>query len=78
MKEIYISMSIVNYGNGTIESRLCQGIDDEELEITRITELKKAYKLLWEIVLAGGNHSVHVNSLDNSIVTHNAYIFLPY
>ena len=76
-KEIYISVSITNYGNGNINCTMAQGIDAEPLEITKLDK-DHANKLIWELKLAGGKRTVRVNSLDPSIYTVDAYLFLPY
>ena len=76
MKEIYISIRITEYGNGTMTCVMNQSIDDGPIEITEIS-LEKARKLMWELVLAGGTREVSVNRYDRDIVTRSAYIFLP-
>lgn len=75
-KEIYISVGITEYGNGNIDCSLCQQVDDGELDVKQIDQLR-ACKLMWELVLAGGHRNVRVNYLDRNIVCRSAYIFLP-
>lgn len=74
--EIYMSVSITNFGNGRIECIFSESINDEPIRLKHI-DFNKARKLMWELVLAGGKRSVRVNPLDRDIVTSNAYIFLP-
>lgn len=76
MNEIYISVRITEYGNGHVTCTLTQSVNDEPLE-TQYISLDKARKLIWELVLAGGEREVHINRLDRDIVTRTAYIFLP-
>lgn len=76
MKEIYMSVSIVDFGNGHITCRFCEAIGDEPIRIKEL-ELNKARRLMWELVLAGGKRSVQVNTLDHTIISSGAYIFLP-
>lgn len=75
-KEIYISVSITEYGDGNMNCCLAQQVDDDELEITKL-ELDNARKLMWELKLAGGCKTVRVNTLDRNIVSREVYIFLP-
>ena len=75
-KEIYINVSITEFGSGNIDCFLTQQVDDEEMEMERI-DLDRARKLMWELKLAGGTKTVHVNSLDRHIVSRDVYIFLP-
>lgn len=75
-KEIYINVSILDYGNGIVDCHMAQQVDDGELEITKL-DLNHARKLMWEVVLAGGRRDVRINSLDRNIVCRDAYIFLP-
>ena len=74
-KEIYINVSITEYGNGEIACFLTQQVDDGELEMTKL-DLNRARKLMWELVLAGGRRLVRTNTLDRDIVRRDAYIFL--
>ena len=76
VKEIYMHVTITEYGTGRISCRFTQSIDDGPLEITEIT-LDKARKLMWELVLAGGKREININRYDRDIVTRSAYIFLP-
>ena len=76
MKEVYISISIVDFGNGNNRCTLSQAIDDDPLDI-QLIELNKACKLMWELVLAGGKKDIEINRLDCHIVTRHTYIFLP-
>ena len=75
-KEIYISIGITDFGNGTIDCDMLQQVDDGPLESTKLTETQ-ANKLIWELVKAGGKRSYRANYLDKTIVYHGAYIFLP-
>ena len=74
--EIYMSVSITEYGNGYTRCVFSESINDEPLRSENIT-LEKARQLMWELVLAGGKRSVHTNWYDRDIVTRDAYIFLP-
>ena len=76
MNEIYINVRITEYGNGHVTCVLSQSVNDEPLE-TQYMSLDKARKLIWELVLAGGEREVHINRRDRDIVTRSAYIFLP-
>lgn len=76
MKEIYISVRITEYGTGDMTCTLTQQVNDEPLE-SQCISLDKARKLMWELVLAGGQREVYINRLDRDIVTRSAYIFLP-
>lgn len=73
--EIYMNVSITYFGN-RVECRYCEAIGDEPLHIKTI-ELNKARRLIWELVLAGGQREVCINSRDRSIVRVDAGIFLP-
>ena len=75
-KEIYISVRITDFGNGSQTCALAQSVDDGPLESEYIS-LDKARKLMWELVLAGGKREVSISRLDRDIVTRSAYIFLP-
>ena len=76
-KEIYINVSIVKYTDSNYtRCELVQSVDDGPLESIKLDELK-AHKLIWELVKAGGRRSYHTNYLNNSIITQDAYIFLP-
>lgn len=74
--EIYMSVSITDFGNGRVKCIFSESINDEPIRM-RYIDFNKARKLMWELVLAGGKRSVRVNPLDRDIVTSNAYIFLP-
>lgn len=74
-KEIYIDISITEYGNGKIDCVYAEQIDDDPMTLTHI-DLDKARKMIWELVLAGGVRKVHVNQFDRDIVSREAYIFL--
>lgn len=74
--EIYMSVSITDFGNGKVRCIFSESINDEPIKLSYI-DINKARKLMWELVLAGGKRSVSINSLDRDIVTSNAYIFLP-
>ena len=76
MNEIYISVSITTYSNGSISCRMAQSVNDGPLEITELEE-QHAHKLIWELVKAGGRRSYHANYLNHSIIYQDAYIFLP-
>lgn len=76
MNEIYINIRITEYGNGKINCFLSQSVNDEPLDIQEVS-LNKARKLMWELVLAGGEREVNINPHDRDIVTRSAYIFLP-
>ena len=75
-KELWIDISITDFGNGTIEGCYCECIGDGEIEMKTIP-LDKAKRLIWELVLAGGVRHVRINQFDRHIVTAEAYIFLP-
>ena len=75
-KEIYISVSITDFGNGRTECFLNQSVNDEPLDMQPIS-LDKARKLMWELVLAGGKKSMKVNRFNHHITMKDAYIFLP-
>ena len=75
-KEIYINVSILDYGNGTVDCSLVQQVDDGELESIDISR-ERACKLMWELKLAGGRRTVRVNQFDRHIVSCDTYIFLP-
>ena len=74
--EIYMNVSITDFGNGEIRCLFTESINDEPIKLTHI-DINKARKLMWELVLAGGKRSVSVNSLNRDIITSSAYIFLP-
>lgn len=74
--EIYMNVSITDYGNGDIICKFSESINDEELRTKDIT-LDKARRLMWELKLAGGRKEVVINRYDRDIVTRSAYIFLP-
>ena len=74
-KEIYIDVSITEYGNGKIDCVYAEQIDDEKMTINFI-DLDKARRMIWELVLAGGVRKVHVNQFDRHIISSEAYIFL--
>ena len=73
--EIYMNVSITEYGNGHIDCKFSESINDEELRTKDIT-LDKARRLMWELKLAGGRKEVVINRYDRDIVTRNVYIFL--
>lgn len=73
---IYIAVRITDYGNGSVHCSMSQSVNDEPLNIVKLTKAH-AQKLQWELVLAGGKRTVTVNSLDRSIVSADTYIFLP-
>lgn len=73
--EIYMNVSIAEYGNGHIDCKFSESINDEELRTKDIT-LDKARRLMWELVLAGGRKELVINRYDRNIVTRNVYIFL--
>lgn len=75
-KELWMNVSIVDFGNGKIEGRYYESVGDNEIE-TKELPLDKAKRLMWELVLAGGVRSVHVSRYDRRMVTSEAYIFLP-
>lgn len=75
MNRIYINVHIINYGNGRIKCSYHESINDGPIQIKEL-ELNKALRMVWELVLAGGKREVHINYLDPTIVTTNAYIFL--
>lgn len=74
--EIYMNVSITDFGNGEVSCVFSESINDEPIKLNHI-DINKARRLMWELVLAGGKRSVSVNSLDRDIVTSSAYIFLP-
>ena len=76
MNEIYIHISITEYGNGRIDCCMVQSVGDGPLEITKL-DVPHALKLMWELVLAGGHREVCINRFNRDIVTRNAYIILP-
>lgn len=71
-----MNVSIVDFGNGTVEGRYYECVGDNEIE-TKELPLDKAKRLMWELVLAGGVRSVRVSRYDRHMVTSEAYIFLP-
>ena len=73
--EIYMNIRITEYGNGRIDCKFSESINDEELRTKDIT-LDKARRLMWELKLAGGRKEVIVNRYDRDIVTRSVYIFL--
>ncbi len=75
-KEIYISVEIVDFGNGDVRCDMLQSVDDGPLEATKL-DINKAHKLIWELVLAGGKRSYSTNYFNRKIVHQSAYIFLP-
>jgi len=75
MNEIYMNIAITDFGNGRIDCRFYESINDEPLRSTEL-DLRKAQKLMWELVLAGGVKEVNINRYDPSIVSINTYIFL--
>ena len=74
--EIYMKVTITDFGNGNIRCVFSESINDEPIKLNYI-DINKARKLMWELVLAGGKRSVSVNAFDRDIVTSGAYIFLP-
>jgi len=74
--EIWINVSITDYGNGTIDCRYCESIGDGPIEGKDIS-INDARRMMWELVLAGGQRSYHTNIFDRSIVSSEVYIFLP-
>ena len=54
MKELWISVNIVDHTDGSHSCWMGQAVDDEPLEITDLT-YDKARKLMWELKLAGGD-----------------------
>ena len=74
--EIYMNVSITDFGNRHVDCRFCESINDEPLRITKI-ELNKARQMMWELKLAGGRKTVSANLIDPSIVRRDVYIFLP-
>lgn len=74
--EIYMNVSITDFGNGKVRCIFSESINDEPIKLSYI-DINKARKLMWELVLAGGKRSVNINALDRNIVTSGAYIFLP-
>ena len=74
--EIYMNVSITDFGNGKVRCVFTESINDEPLKLTYI-DINKARKRMWELVLAGGRRSVDVNMYDRRITTSGAYIFLP-
>lgn len=74
--EIYMNVSITDFGNGNVKCIFSESINDAPIKL-RYIDINKARKLMWELVLAGGKRSVRINSLDRDIVTSSAYIFLP-
>lgn len=75
-KELWMNVSIVDFGNGNIEGRYYECVGDNEIE-TKELPLDKAKRLMWELVLAGGVRSVRVSRYDRHMITSEAYIFLP-
>lgn len=75
-KELWMNVSIVDFGNGKIEGRYYESVSDNEIA-TKELPLNKAKRLMWELVLAGGVRSVRVSRYDRHMVTSEAYIFLP-
>ena len=76
MNEIYMNIAITDFGNGRVDCRFCESINDEPLRVTEL-DLRKAQRLMWELVLAGGVKEVNINRYNHKIVSISTYIFLP-
>ena len=74
--EIWVNVSITDYGNGTIDCRYCERIGDAPIESKGIN-INDARRMMWELVLAGGQRNYRTNLFDRSIIYSEAYIFLP-
>lgn len=64
--EIYMSVMILNYGDGKELCQFAQQIDDDELEVKEIPHAE-ACRLMWELVLAGGKRDFGINMFDRTI-----------
>jgi len=71
-----MNVSITYFGNGHIDCRFVESIDDEPIRMTEL-DLDKARRLMWELKLAGGIRRVNINRLDRDIVAVDTYIILP-
>lgn len=54
MKELWMSVHIINHSNGDYSCWMGQRVDDGEMQITNLS-YEKACKLMWELKLAGGD-----------------------
>ncbi len=57
MKELWISVNIIDHTDGSHSCWMSQAVDDDPLQITDLT-YDKARKLMWELKLAGGEKEV--------------------
>lgn len=76
MKELYISVSVTDYGNGDIRCVLDQCVNGVWMETCKLDKYH-ALKLIWELVLAGGHRDYGTNWYDRSIHSVSAYLFMP-
>lgn len=70
MKHIYMSLSITDYNSpflGT-ECRFWEAVDGGEMTCRKLP-LQEARKLMWELVLAGGEKKLSINYLNPKINT---------
>lgn len=75
-KEVWMSLDIVDFGNGIIDCRYCESIDDEPIR-HKMLSLNEARQMYWELILAGAAHEISINRLDRSIVRKTAWMFVP-
>lgn len=70
MKHIYMSVVITRYSYKGLapDCDLFQKVDDEEMTHTKL-DYDTARRMMWELVLAGGEREVSVNHLKPCIST---------
>lgn len=59
MKELWISIHIINHTDGSHSCWMGQSVDDEPMQITELA-YDKACKLMWELKLAGGEKEITI------------------
>ena len=74
--DIYISVTILDFGNGDYHATLNQAIGDNPVEVTKL-DINHAKRLMWELVLAGGKREYKSNMYDHSLTNTHTYLFLP-
>lgn len=70
MKHIYMNVSITRYSYKGLapDCTLFQKVDDEEMTSTKL-DYDTARRMMWELVLAGGEREVSTNYLNPGIST---------
>lgn len=70
MKHIYMSIVITRYSYKGLapDCTLFQKVDDEEMTYTKL-DYDTARRMMWELVLAGGDREVSVNPYKSCIST---------